>query len=144
MEDVKVLNHEPEQLLQDLISEFPQLKTESEIKINFFLKNLIDENKKNENSLSSESEGSVIKKSEELFQERGEYSGKEIAGIYFQGVQYFDFKNVYFINNTGIANLIDLLKSLLKQGVIIKFVNVREKIKHKFKSMGLECIFNCA
>lgn len=83
-------------------------------------------------------------KFEEVFQERGDYSTNALAGIYFQGVQYFDFKNVYFINNTGIANLIDLLKTLLKQGVVIKFVNVGEKIRDKFKSMGLEFIFNCS
>ena len=54
------------------------------------------------------------------------------------------FKNVSFINNTGIANLLDILKSLLQQGIEIKFVNVRETVKNKFKALGLECIFNCS
>jgi ABC-type transporter Mla MlaB component len=80
----------------------------------------------------------------EVFQSRGEYSVNELAGVYFQGVQYFDLKNVFFINNTGIANLLDILKSLLQQGTDVKFVNVNETIKNKFKSMGLECIFNCS
>ena len=83
-------------------------------------------------------------KFEEVFQERGDYPINALAGVYFQGFQYFDLKNVYFINNTGIANLIDLLKTLLKQGIVIQFVNVGEKIREKFKSMGLDFIFNCS
>src|SRR3954471_5523966 len=45
----------------------------------------------------------------------------ELAGAYFKGVQFYDLKNVHFINNTGIANLIDLLKCMLEQGVEVKF-----------------------
>ncbi|MGZ4054985.1 MAG: STAS domain-containing protein [Bacteroidia bacterium] len=67
----------------------------------------------------------------------------ELAGAYFTGTQYYDLKNVHFINNTGIANLIDLLKSMLEQGVEVKFVNVNQCVKDKIKSMGLEKILNC-
>lgn len=138
MEDILETCPSSDQVLQGLISESPKLKMESEKKINLFLKSLVNEAKNTELSIDPNV------KSEEVFQERGEYANNELAGIYFQGVQYFDLKNVYFINNTGIANLIDLLKSLLKEGVVIKFVNVRDKIKDKFKTMGLEYIFNCS
>lgn len=144
MEDILENNLESEQILQGLISESPKIKMESEKKINLFLKSIDNEDKKNELSVGQMKESAVNIKSDEVFQERGEYSNNELSGVYFQGVQYFDLKNVYFINNTGIANLIDLLKSLLQQGVVIKFVNVREKIKDKFKSMGLDYIFNCS
>jgi len=68
----------------------------------------------------------------------------ELSGVFCQGIQYYDLKNITFINNTGMANLIDLLKSLLKQGVEVQFVNVNEKMKEKIRSMGLEHILNCS
>ncbi len=81
-------------------------------------------------------------KPEEIFQLRGHYVTSALSGMYVQGVQYFDFKNVSFINNTGIANLIDILKDLLKEGIEVKFVNVKENIKNKFISMGLDSVFH--
>lgn len=68
----------------------------------------------------------------------------ELSGVFCQGVQYYDLKNILFINNAGISNLIDLLKSLLKQGVRVQFVNVNEKIKKKIKAMGLDHILICS
>jgi anti-anti-sigma regulatory factor len=41
------------------------------------------------------------------------------------------------------ASLIDLLKSLLKQGVETQFVNVNDSIKAKIRSLGLDRILNC-
>jgi len=76
-------------------------------------------------------------KSDELF------PIEKLSGVYLQGVQYYDLTNVQFINHTGMADLIDLLKSLLKKGVEVQFVNVNEKIKNKIKLMGLEHILNC-
>lgn len=144
MEDVLEISLGSDQVLQGLISESPKLKMESEKKINLFLKGAASEDNGNKSIIDPLDKPTKNIKFDEVFQERGEYSSNELAGIYFQGTQYFDFKNVYFINNTGIANLIDLIKSLLRQGVVIKFVNVREKIQAKFKSMGLEFIFNCS
>lgn len=144
MKDILEIGLGSDQVLQGLISESPKLKMESEKKINLFLKSSVNEDNGNMPVIDSLDNPIVNIKFDEVFQERGEYSSNEFAGIYFQGTQYFDFKNVYFINNTGIANLIDLIKSLLRQGVVIKFVNVKEKIKNKFKSMGLEFIFNCS
>lgn len=144
MKDILEIGLGSDQVLQGLISESPKLKMESEKKINLFLKSSVNEDSGNMQIIDSSDNPIVNIKFDEVFQERGEYSSNELAGIYFQGTQYFDFKNVYFINNTGIANLIDLIKSLLRQGVVIKFVNVKEKIKNKFKSMGLEFIFNCS
>ncbi len=144
MDDILDIKIGGDQVLQDFISESPKLKMESEKKINLFLKHAVTADKNNQLSADIKIVSASNHNNEELFQERGEYRANEIAGVYFQGIQYFDLKNVYFINNTGIANLIDILKSLLKQGVIIKFVNVREKIKDKFKTMGLDNIFNCA
>ena len=93
--------------------------------------------------VKKEEAGKTIR-SNELFRLRGEFAMDELAGVYIQGVHYYDFVNVHFINNTGIASLIDLLKCLLEKGVKIQFVNVNEKIKNKIKTMGLEDILNCS
>jgi ABC-type transporter Mla MlaB component len=68
----------------------------------------------------------------------------QFPGVYFQGIQYYDLKNVFFINNTGMANLIDLLKSLLQKDVEVQFVNVSDKIKNKIKALGLDHIIICS
>ena len=67
----------------------------------------------------------------------------ELSGVFCQGIQYYDLKNIQFINNTGMANLIDLLKSLLVQGVEVRFVNVNDRIKEKIRSLGLEHVLIC-
>jgi ABC-type transporter Mla MlaB component len=72
-----------------------------------------------------------------------EHNTGKLAGVYCEGIQYYDLKGVQFINNTGMAILIDLLKSLLEMGVEVQFVNVDEKIKIKIKELGLEKIINC-
>lgn len=73
----------------------------------------------------------------------GQFPIHQVAGVYVKGVQYYDFSNVGFINNTVMARLIYLLKSLLRQGIEIRFVNVGEGLKSKIRAMGLENIFNC-
>lgn len=72
-----------------------------------------------------------------------QYTADRLSGVYCQGIQYYDLSEVRYINNTGMATLIDLLKSLLEMGVEVQFVNVDEKIKDKIKEMGLEKIINC-
>jgi ABC-type transporter Mla MlaB component len=74
----------------------------------------------------------------------GQYSIDQLPGVLCKGVQYYDLKDVGFINNTGMASLIDLLKSLLKQGVETQFVNVNEPIRKKISSLGLDRILKCA
>ena len=69
---------------------------------------------------------------------------KRLSGVLFNGVQYYDLNNILFINNTGLANLIGLMKSLLKKGIVLKFVNANTKIKEKMKSMGLDKFINCS
>jgi anti-anti-sigma regulatory factor len=68
----------------------------------------------------------------------------ELSGVYHHGIQYYDLKNIDFINYTGMVNLLDFIKSLAQEGVQVQFVNVNEKIKDKIKSVGLEDILNCA
>jgi ABC-type transporter Mla MlaB component len=68
----------------------------------------------------------------------------ELAGVLCKGVQYYDFKNIPFIGNTGLASLIRILKSSLKQGIKLKFVNVNKRIKQKIKTMGLDKFINCS
>lgn len=79
-----------------------------------------------------------------LFLPKEKKTKDDFPGVYYEGVQYYDLKRLHSINNTGIAQLVDLLKSLLEQDVEVKFVNVSEKIKHKIKSLGLDHILYCS
>lgn len=67
----------------------------------------------------------------------------DLPGVYTQGIQYYDLKNIGFISNTGMASLIEMLKSLLQKGIEVQFVNVNDKIKEKVKSLGLDHILHC-
>ncbi len=67
----------------------------------------------------------------------------DLPGVFCQGIQYYDLKAISFISYNGMANLIDFIKSLLRKGIKIQFVNVNDKVKSKIKSIGLEHILNC-
>jgi ABC-type transporter Mla MlaB component len=71
------------------------------------------------------------------------YHTERLAGVYCEGIQYFDLSSLTYINNSGMATLIDLLKSLLEMGVDVQFVNVDQKIKQKIQEAGLDKIINC-
>lgn len=110
-----------------IISNFPKTENETTVKsIHLF-----------EDQFIIKDEPVLKIKSDELF------PADKLSGAYIQGIQYYDLKNIQFINNTGMADLISLLRSLLKKGVEVQFVNVNENIKNKIKSMGLDHILNC-
>ena len=113
---------------------------ESEKKITAYLKSL----EHSEAALVGKTEVEKKIRSNELFQMSEEHPMDELAGVCIEGVHYYDFKNIHFINSTGMASLIDLLKCLLVQGVKIQLVNVNDSIKNKIKSLGLENILNCS
>lgn len=117
-----------------------KLNSESEKKISTYLKDFTLSG-----SLTAKKEEAVKKiRFNELFPSGGDHPTDELAGVCVEGVHYYDFKNVQFINNTGLACLIDLLKCLLEQGVKVQFVNVSERIKSKIKLIGLENILKCS
>src|SRR6478609_2196060 len=60
-------------------------------------------------------DGLVIKE-ETKFNEELEPGMGMLSGVYCEGVQYYDLSGISYINNTGMAILIDLLKSLLEMG----------------------------
>jgi ABC-type transporter Mla MlaB component len=68
----------------------------------------------------------------------------ELPGVYCGGIQYYDLKNIGFINTAGLASLISLLKSLLVDGVMVHFVNVNEQIKKRIKMLGLDHVIHCS
>lgn len=67
----------------------------------------------------------------------------ELPGVYCHGIQYYDLKNIGYVNYNGMANLIDFIRSQIEKGVEVQFVNVNDTIKSKIKSIGLEHILNC-
>lgn len=67
---------------------------------------------------------------------------RHLAGVFCEGVQYYDLNGIEYINNNGMAILIDLLRNLLEMGVEVQFVNVHESIKKKIRDLGLEKIIN--
>jgi anti-anti-sigma regulatory factor len=88
-------------------------------------------------------DGLVIKEGGDAKTSSAGHTKDQLPGVYCQGVMYYDLSNVHYINNTGMAILIDLLKSLLEMDVTVQFVNVDEKIKARIREMGLENIINC-
>lgn len=83
-------------------------------------------------------------RSSELFQVDGIHPRNALAGVCIDGIHYYDFKNIQFISNTGMASLIDLLKCMLEKGERVLFVNVNEEIKGKIRSLGLDGILKCS
>ena len=59
-----------------------------------------------------------------------------------QGFQEYDLGNVHYISNTGLANIIDLLKASLQKGIEVHFFNASEKIKTKIRALGMENVLN--
>jgi ABC-type transporter Mla MlaB component len=108
--------------------ELMQIRIETEKKIN-----------NNVMSIQLTSDGLVISDS---FQGGDQFS-KKLPGVYCQGVQYFDLSDVNYINNNGMAVLIELLKCLLEINVEVQFVNVNDNIKNKIRELGLEKIIHC-
>lgn len=94
-------------------------------------------------SIRLTSDGLIIKDGPEAHPDPLEHTTDQLPGVYCQGVMYYDLNNIHYINNTGMAILIDLLKSLLEMDVAVQFVNVDPKIKNKIKEMGLDNIINC-
>jgi hypothetical protein len=82
-------------------------------------------------------------RSADVFQARGDFKADDLPGVYLNGVHYYDLGTVDFINHTGIANLIDILKYLLEQGIKVQFVNVSEAIRNKIRHLGLDHILIC-
>jgi len=64
----------------------------------------------------------------------------DLPGVYCHGIQYYDLIHIRFLNNTDLANLISLLKSLLETGTEVRFVNMNDQIKNKIKIMGLDLL----
>lgn len=116
------------------------METKLEIQNNESTLNNLNEIKQEEN-FSANME--IVKQSIHLSEDK---LGRvlNLSGVQCQGVQYYDLKNVLYINNTGLANFIDLLKTLIKKGLSLRFVNVNDKIKEKIRSMGLDKVLNCS
>lgn len=91
-------------------------------------------------TIVKEEEGSTTTESsfDRIFQRRGIFRPEELPGIYVNGMCYFDLHDLHYLNNTGIANLIDLLKMFAEQGLEVRFVNVSELLKTKLKTLGLD------
>lgn len=73
----------------------------------------------------------------------GEGHSEELSGVNYNGVLYYDMSNVRFINNSGVADLIGLVKDWLDQGTEVRFINVNNKIKNKIREIDLDNILYC-
>jgi hypothetical protein len=73
----------------------------------------------------------------------GDFQLENLPGVFCKGIQYYDLRNVGSINNTGMAGLIDLMKSLLQQGVETRFANANDDIRNRITSLGLGEILKC-
>ncbi len=59
------------------------------------------------------------------------------------GTSTYDLRNVHYINNTGLAHMIELKRTALKNGIQIYFVNVCDNVRSKIQAMGIIHLFNC-
>lgn len=66
-----------------------------------------------------------------------------LAGVFYKGKQYYDFKDFNFITNAGLARLVEFLRQKMYKGIEVRFINVNERIQEKIKAMGLEHILHC-
>jgi anti-anti-sigma regulatory factor len=73
----------------------------------------------------------------------GEGHSEVLAGVYYNGIMYYDFSNVHYINNSGVADLIDLVKSWIDLGTEVIFINVNWEIKSRFNEIDLDEILTC-
>jgi anti-anti-sigma regulatory factor len=73
----------------------------------------------------------------------GEGHSEVMAGVYHNGIMYYDFSTVKYINNSGVADLIDLVKSWIELGTDVRFLNVNEEIQKKFKDHGIDEVLYC-
>ncbi len=55
----------------------------------------------------------------------------------------YDLRNVHYINNTGLAHMIELKRNALKNGIQIYFINVGDNVRSKIQAMGIIHLFNC-
>ncbi len=78
------------------------------------------------------------------FQRRRSFRPDELPGIYVDNLCYFDLHDLHYLNNTGIANLIDLVKFLSEAGLEVRFVNVADALMEKLKTLGLDQIMQYA
>jgi anti-anti-sigma regulatory factor len=73
----------------------------------------------------------------------GEERVHVLSGVYHQGIMYYDMGNVKFINHSGIADLIELIKTWTELGTEVRFLFVRDDIRKKLKEYNLDQIIQC-
>lgn len=59
-------------------------------------------------------------------------------------VEYHDMRMLSFINNSIVADLIRLVRSALKQGKELRFINVPATLKAMLSKLGLNEIIKCS
>jgi hypothetical protein len=67
---------------------------------------------------------------------------EEIPCIHCNGIKYYDLIKIKYLTNNDIVQLIEIIKSDIKIGKEICFINTNETIKKKIKSIKLEHLFN--
>jgi hypothetical protein len=67
----------------------------------------------------------------------------EIAAYYHCGMLFYDLEKVTFINNTGIAKILEALKSHLKENIEVRFINVNNRIRQRIQTLALDHILIC-
>lgn len=68
---------------------------------------------------------------------------KELPNARFGGMIYYDFRDVTYISNCGMARLIEHVKLLLEKGIEIRLINISDKLKTQISSLGLDHVIHC-
>lgn len=72
----------------------------------------------------------------------GQEQTENLSGVFFNNIHYYDMSRVKYINHSGIADLIDLVKDWMEQGIEVKFINIQPEIRHEFVRLDLEHIID--
>ncbi len=75
-----------------------------------------------------------------LIELNGTSDSEDLGGVHFRNIQYYDIGNIGFINNTGILELLDLIKTWSELGKEVCFVNAKPPLKEKIIELQLEKI----
>ena len=77
---------------------------------------------------------------EKLAELNGEYVSEAMGSVHFRNTIFYDIGNIDHVNNAGIIDLLDLIKTWSEIGTDVFFVNAKPTLKEKITELNLEKI----
>ncbi len=77
---------------------------------------------------------------EKLVELNGEYDSEAMGSVHFRNTLFYDVGSIDHVNNAGIMDLLDLIKTWSEIGTEVFFVNAKPTLKEKITELNLEKI----